>query len=831
MIPFPVHSAPSLGSTAEGCGDLGGLLALVAGSECAMPLVSVRVRTRITEVVARTVVEQRFRNTFTAPMEAVHLFPVPSGGAVLSCELRCGELTVRAACVERGAAEAKFAAARSQGKRAALLTQERADIHTLRVTNLPPGQEVVVRFEIVERLGAEDGRVRWRFPTVIAPRYLSGRPVDTGTGPGVLPDTDRVPDASRISPPLLLTGGARLDLEVALDGVPARLESSLHALAVEFEGGVRIAPAGDARCDRDFVLALTWADTRAVRTRACTDGGYTLVHIEAPLEAPRVLPRDAIFVVDISGSMAGSKMDAAKRALTAALHGLTSGDRFQLIAFDDRIELHAPDFVAYDAGSLAKADRWVAALRPRGGTEMLPAIGEALKGTTPAGRLRTVLFVTDGQAHNEQELVAAVANRRAGVSAGGGEARFFTLGIDTAVNEALLSRLARVGGGTATFATPSDDIEAVVARMEARFGSPVALDVRVTGGEVARPEPEALFAGLGVGVLLKGAPAQVALSMRTAAGNETVLLDTTPLHGMGGTFRALWARERVAMLEDRLVLKPFEEEALRPEIIRTALFQGEETQEGSGIASRYTAFVAVEETTTVGGERVTVVQGHPLPAQWEEQADMGLVAQMAPGAGAPQMLASPTPRGFGGPYPSRAAPRPAAPAAKTSGVLGRVRSMFTTPAAPPERDDAAIFDVDAVSAASTTFGSTPAPAAPAARPAASADALKKGAAPAPDAELAATQGADGSFGGDVARTAAALFTLILLGNTRTQGLRKRNVQKAASWLLGRTEPEALLALAALHAAERGEAPATPSAALLGAGREGRLLADLTHPRA
>ena len=74
------------------------------------------------------------------------------------------------------------------------------------------------------------------------------------------------------------------------------------------------------------------------------------------------------------------------------------------------------------------------------------------------------------------------------------------------------------------------------------------------------------------------------------------------------------------MLEDRLVLKPFEEEALRPEIIRTALFQGEETQEGSGIASRYTAFVAVEETTTVGGERVTVVQGNAVDPQTLEEA-------------------------------------------------------------------------------------------------------------------------------------------------------------------------------------------------------------------
>lgn len=829
MIPnsLSVHAVPTLGCE-PACtpGDLGGLLALLDGRETAMPLVSVRVRTRITGVVARTTVEQRFRNTLTSPMEAVHIFPVPSAGAVVACELRCGELTVRATCMEREAAEATFAEARQRGKRAALLTQERADIHTLRVTNLPPKEEITVRTEIVERLDSEDGRVLWRFPTVIAPRYLPGNPIQTGSGPGVLPDTDRVPDASRLSPPLLLEGGARLDLEVALDGAPGRLESSLHALAVALEGGVRVAPAGDARCDRDFVLALTWADPTAVKTRAWTDGGYTLVHIEAPLAPSRVLPRDVVFVVDISGSMAGSKIVAARRALTAALHGLIAGDRFHLVAFDDRLELYAPDFVAYDAASLARADRWIAALQPRGGTEMLPAIREALKGTTPAGRLRTVLFVTDGQASNEQELVAAVANRRAGPASGpgAGEARFFTLGIDTAVNEALLSRLARVGGGTATFATPSDDIEAVVARMEGRFGSPVAIDVRVSGGEAARPEPEALFAGLGVGVLLKGAPAQVAVSLRTSSGNETVLLENARLDGTGDLFRALWARERVAMLEDRLVLKPFEEEALRPEIVKTALFASEGAPKGAGIASRFTAFVAVEEMVTVGGERVTVVQGHPLPAQWEEQGNM---MRGGPPAGAPMPspMMSAMPRTSPAPAGGSRARSTAAPA-KSAGVMGKVRGLFA-PAPPPAarsvEDDAdadtAFFAIDAarpmlVSESAPQFDRSVA------------GPKGKSTAPTPDAILAATQGADGSFGGDVARTAAALLTLILLGNTRTRGLRKRNVQKAAAWLQNRTEADAVRVLAALDAAEAGGPHPAAWATLLGAGPEGKLLSSV-----
>ena len=770
---------------AGACG-LGGLLALVEGVESPLPLVEVKVRSRITGLVAHTTVDQRFRNTLRAPMEAVHLFPVPSAGAIVGCELRCGELVVRAACREKEEADAIFDDARRRGKRAALLTQERADIHTLRVTNLPPGEEITVRIEIVERLHAEDGRVLWRFPTVIAPRYLPGRESDH-TGPGVSPNTDRVPDASHLSPPLLLSGGTRLDLEVALDvtpeWAPARIVSSLHAVSVEFEGGVRVAPAGDARCDRDFVLAITWADPVVLTTRAWTDGTYTLVHIEPPRTAPKVISRDATFVVDISGSMAGTKIDAARRALTAALHGLSAGDRFSLTAFDDRLEHYSPDFVAYDAVSLAKADRWIAALEPRGGTEMLPAIVHALKGKVPAGRLRTVLFVTDGQAHNEQELVAAVSNRRAEASRSGGEARFFTLGIDTAVNEALLGRLARVGGGTATFATPSDDIEAIVARMEGRFGSPVAIDVRVSGEgvEPARPEPEAIFAGVSMGLLLRGAPARLGVNLRTISGNELTVIENVAVQARptGGaearcasTFAALWARERVAMLEDRLTLKPFEEEALRPEIIRVAL--------EAGIASRFTSFVAEEETRTVTGERVTVVQPHALPDSW-------LPAE-GPTHGAAFRYGGPPPMG--------------AVSAKLSAARSarNVRDTLVLACMPFAPMPALVHEPGAF-----------APAPRVARP---------------DAQLAATQGADGSYGSDVARTAAALLVLVLLGSTRTFGLRKRNVQKAAAWLALRTESVARMALEALDRAERGERVVGPWPALQSAGPEGAMLARL-----
>ena len=242
-----------------------------------------------------------FHNPLKAAMEAVHIFPLSPGAAVTEMQLWCGELVVQAECREREEAERTFAEARRSGHRAALLTAERADVHTLRVTRLPPGESVRVRIVVIEVLGSEEGTFRWRFPTTVAPRYMPGSA--TGhDGPGVARDTDLVPDASRISPPLRLEGGTPLELEVRFLGAPARLSSSLHALRVDLEDGVRVAPNGTTTCDRDFVLAFSWAGVEGGH-RAWTDGETTLLLVEPPAVAAQPMPRDAVFLIDISGSM------------------------------------------------------------------------------------------------------------------------------------------------------------------------------------------------------------------------------------------------------------------------------------------------------------------------------------------------------------------------------------------------------------------------------------------------------------------------------------------------------------------------------------------------
>jgi len=161
---------------------------------------------------------------------------------------------------ERAQARADYEQALAEGRRASIAEEERPEVFTLRVGNIVPGEQVTVRLSLVQPLPYEDGEATFRFPLVVAPRYVPGNPLPGApVGAGVEPDTDAVPDASRISPPVLLPGvpnPVRLSIDVDVDpaGLPLEgVRSSLHAVVQE---GDRISIRPGERVDRDFVLRL-----------------------------------------------------------------------------------------------------------------------------------------------------------------------------------------------------------------------------------------------------------------------------------------------------------------------------------------------------------------------------------------------------------------------------------------------------------------------------------------------------------------------------------------------------------------------------------------------
>ena len=206
---------------------------------------------------------------------------------------------------ERGKAREQYDQAITDGHRAAIAEEDRPGVFNLRVGNLMPGERATIELTLCGVLPYNGGEVTFRFPLVVAPRYIPGTPLPgPSVGDGTAVDTDAVPDASRITPPVLLAGfpnPVRLSLEVELHdgGVPAHdLRCSLHAVGDEpGEGCRRIRLHPGERLDRDFILRFRLGDATIQSTLTLhpdasdrTEGTFALT-VVPPFEAPAVRSR------------------------------------------------------------------------------------------------------------------------------------------------------------------------------------------------------------------------------------------------------------------------------------------------------------------------------------------------------------------------------------------------------------------------------------------------------------------------------------------------------------------------------------------------------------
>jgi len=320
----------------------GSLLFAASGNEGkyeAAPQLSQDVEIYISAMTARTMVRQRFANNTDRWQEAIYVFPLPDESAVDQLRMKIGERLIEGEIREKEEAQKIYEEAKQEGKKASLLSQERANIFTMAVANIPPGEEIEVEIEFQQVVALSDGVFSIRFPMVVGPRYIAGKPLMAGrdagaiqfSGTGWAMDTDQVPDASRITPPVASDrqqNPVRLMVELAAGFPVARLESLYHGITVnDKERDVKVLHFdGSVKADRDFVLE--WEAAQQYRPHAALfsekHGGdtYLLMMLSPPTpdligQAP---PREVVFVLDTSGSMAGPSIVQAREALNQPRH-------------------------------------------------------------------------------------------------------------------------------------------------------------------------------------------------------------------------------------------------------------------------------------------------------------------------------------------------------------------------------------------------------------------------------------------------------------------------------------------------------------------------------
>lgn len=608
-----------------------------------LPLAGMDIDARVTGRVADVKIVQQFKNEFPEHLEAIYIFPLSGSASVNSFTMKVDGRIVEGVIVERQQARQQYQQAIEEGKRAAIMEQERDDIFTVNVGNIPPGESITIILEYTEKLQHfDDGCTEIRLPLVIAPRYIPGEELDRDcVGKGYAADTDRVPDASRISPPRLADGfkpdiPLGITVDIAAPGAIADMACSQHAVKTSLEdsGSVRVSLARRHEiANRDFVLR--WRQPLSDVTAMAVTAPYPdkpssrlamLSLVAPPASAGTRVKRDIIFLVDRSGSMAGEKIISAKRACQFLLSSLGPEDRFAIDAFDhESVWLHDDDMLE---GRLLPATeenieaglRFIDRNDARGGTEILGALKESVSLFAEEGvtaNLPVIVLITDGQIADEHSALKYANSKIRGV-------RVFSVGVDSAVNFGFLGQLARIARGTSTFVTPGEELEEALRQIARDIGAPSVTEIKVEAshcsivrGTMSPSRPLDLFEGRTSDLFFEyneeaGKTAEVILTGKYADGSvyrqRVVLADTDTAAECRGVGR-LWARKYIGDLEDRYRSGRGNLEKLKAAIVEISL--------KFSVLSRFTAFTCVDdEKVNETGDLRELVQPVPMPQGW-----------------------------------------------------------------------------------------------------------------------------------------------------------------------------------------------------------------------
>ncbi|WP_434064258.1 marine proteobacterial sortase target protein [Pararhizobium gei] len=601
------------------------------------PRLATDVRIDINGPIIRTRVTQRFQNPSKGWVEGTYVFPLPDDSAVDTLKMQIGERFIEGKIKAREEARKIYEQAKAEGKKTALLEQQRPNIFTNQVANIGPGETIVVQIEYQSSVHQSNGVFSLRFPMVVAPRYnpdpiVQTVDLDPRSGFAV---SDPVPDRDKIMAPVLdpaehaKINPVTLTLNLNAGFPLGAVTSAFHAVDMKSPGDmVRTITlqAGSVPADKDFELtwqAATGRTPHAGLFRETIDGRtYLLGFVTPPADdtaAAARSNREVVFVIDNSGSMAGPSIEQARDSLALAISRLRPQDRFNVIRFDDTMSVHFPSLVQATPDNRENAIAFARSLTADGGTEMLPALEAALRtqGPVATGALRQVVFLTDGAIGNEAQLFQEISANR-------GDARVFTVGIGSAPNTYFMTKAAEIGRGTFTLIGAENQVASCMGELFEKLENPAMTDIAVTfDGANARditpnPMPD-LYRGEPVVLTarLDGTSVAGKLQITGRTGDQPWRVEMDVAKASEGTGLAkLWARRKIGDLEAGAYAVN-DRAALDKEIETVAL--------AHHIVSRVTSLVAVDVTPSRPATETLASTDLPvnLPLGWDFQKVFG----------------------------------------------------------------------------------------------------------------------------------------------------------------------------------------------------------------
>ena len=572
-----------------------------------LPLKTTRADVNIAGVIARTKITQEYRNEGKNVLEAIYIFPMSTRAAVYGMKMTIGDRVIEAVIKEKEQARKDYEQARQEGKTASLLEQQRPNVFQMNVANILPGDIVKVEVYYTELLVPEDSVYEYVYPTVVGPRYSNVK------------EENAPADEKWVKNPYTHAGEPstftfEMDLTIN-SGIPiAKVTCPSHKTGIEFTGKqsasltiLKDSKAGTKDVVVQYSLAGDSIEEGLLLYKGKTEN-FFLMMMEPPKKVTRkeIVPREYIFVLDVSGSMHGFPLDTAKKLLSDLFAQMNSHDYFNILFFSGGNFVLAGKSLPATPANKKKGLDAISRQRGGGGTELVPALKRALALPRKDGISTNIVVVTDGYVSVEKTAFEIIRNNL-------GVANLWSFGIGSSVNRFIIEGMARAGLGEPLIILSPQDAKEKAAKFKSYIESPVLTDIKVSyrGFDAYDVEPVAipdLFAKRPIIVYGKyrGEPrGSVQVSGFTAGGpyKRSLAVNAKEQSPKNEALRYLWAREVIMQLDDMNKLAKTDE---RVKMVTNLGLK-------YNLMTQYTSFVAIDSRVRTNEKGETVKVPLPMP--------------------------------------------------------------------------------------------------------------------------------------------------------------------------------------------------------------------------
>ena len=419
---------------------------------------------KIKEQFATTKVEQEFYNPNPRRLEGTFLFPAPKGAHIDKFTMNIDGKPVEAELLTADKARAIYEDIVRRQMDPALLEYAGRDLFKVRIFPIEPHERKKINLTYSQMLKSDAGLVSFALP--LNSEKFSAKPLRS----------------------------LSLKLELESKRELKSIYSPTHKIEVKRDGSRRATigfEANDIKPNSDFQLFYTQDDAdlgvSLLTYKPAGEDGYFLLLASPGIETKnaRVLPKDVVFVLDTSGSMAGAKLEQAKKALAFCVENLNDEDQFEVLRFATEVEPLFNNLRSATKENRGQAQKFIAGLKPIGGTAIDDALKKAVALRPDNGfRPYVIVFLTDGRPTvgniDEKHILESATKTKTGLT------RIFCFGIGTDVNTRLLDRIAEETKAFGQYVLPEEDIEVKVSSFFTKIKEPVLANPRMKFPDAVR---------------------------------------------------------------------------------------------------------------------------------------------------------------------------------------------------------------------------------------------------------------------------------------------------------------------------------------------------------